>query len=107
MKPIRNFFEKLEPSFTKGGKYEKYYAIYEVFDISDTDQKKLKTKDTFEKAIQAYFSRDFVVAEKYLARVCEVDPYDKAARLFLNRAKEYQTIELPDHWDGVEKIEIK
>lgn len=32
MKPIRNFFDKLEPHFTKGGKYEKYYAIYEMFD---------------------------------------------------------------------------
>ena len=81
--------------------------IYEVFDNSDTDQKKLKTKDTFEKALQAYFSRDFAVAEKYLIHVCELDPYDKAARLFLNRSKEYQTIDLPDYWDGVEKIEIK
>ncbi|MBN2444784.1 MAG: response regulator [Spirochaetales bacterium] len=81
--------------------------IYEVFDNSDTDQKKLKTKDTFEKAIQAYFSRDFTLSEKYLAQVCEFDPYDKASRLFLSRAKEYQTIELPVHWDGVEKIEFK
>ena len=81
--------------------------IYEVFDNSDTDQKKLQTKDTFEKALQAYFTRDFELTEKYLTQVCEIDPYDKAARLFLNRSKEYQETELPDYWDGVEKIEIK
>jgi Na+-transporting NADH:ubiquinone oxidoreductase subunit B len=32
MKALRNFFDKLEPQFEKGGRYEKYYAIYEVFD---------------------------------------------------------------------------
>lgn len=29
---IRDIFDKLEPHFEKGGKYEKYYAIYEMFD---------------------------------------------------------------------------
>lgn len=32
MKFIHNFFDKLEPSFTKGGKYHKYYALFEMFD---------------------------------------------------------------------------
>lgn len=32
MKAIRNLFDKLEPHFSKGGKYEKYYAVYEMFD---------------------------------------------------------------------------
>jgi Na+-transporting NADH:ubiquinone oxidoreductase subunit B len=32
VKIIRNFFDRIEPHFTKGGKLEKYYAIYEVFD---------------------------------------------------------------------------
>jgi len=29
---LRSFFEKLEPHFEKGGKYEKYYAVFEMFD---------------------------------------------------------------------------
>ena len=32
MKAIRQVFDKLEPHFEKGGKLEKYYALYEVFD---------------------------------------------------------------------------
>lgn len=32
MKFIHDFFDKLEPSFVKGGKHHKYYAIYEMFD---------------------------------------------------------------------------
>jgi len=32
MGALRNTFEKMEPHFEKGGKYEKYYAIFEVFD---------------------------------------------------------------------------
>ena len=29
---LRDFFDKLEPHFEKGGKYEKYYALYEMVD---------------------------------------------------------------------------
>lgn len=32
MKFFHNMFDRLEPSFTKGGKYQKYYAIFEAFD---------------------------------------------------------------------------
>lgn len=32
MKFIHNMFDRMEPAFTKGGKYEKYYAIFEMFD---------------------------------------------------------------------------
>ncbi len=32
MKALRNAFDRLEPLFHKGGKYERYYPIYEMFD---------------------------------------------------------------------------
>ncbi len=32
MKFIHDIFDRMEPSFAKGGKYEKYYAVYEMFD---------------------------------------------------------------------------
>lgn len=32
MKFVRKFFDGLEPHFQKGGKYEKYFALYEVVD---------------------------------------------------------------------------
>ncbi len=32
MKFIHNIFDRMEPSFKKGGKYEKYYAVFEMFD---------------------------------------------------------------------------
>lgn len=32
MKFIHNVFDKMEPAFSKGGKYEKYYAVFEMFD---------------------------------------------------------------------------
>ena len=32
MKAVRNFFDTIAPHFKKGGKYEKYYALYEVID---------------------------------------------------------------------------
>ena len=32
MKFIHNIFDRMEPSFSKGGRYEKYYAVFEMFD---------------------------------------------------------------------------
>lgn len=32
MKSIQNFFQKIEPNFTKGGKYEAWFPLYEMFD---------------------------------------------------------------------------
>ena len=32
MKPLRNALDKLEPHFEQGGRFEKYYSLYEVFD---------------------------------------------------------------------------
>ncbi len=32
MKFIHNIFDKMEPHFSHGGKYEKYFAVYEMFD---------------------------------------------------------------------------
>lgn len=29
---LRNFFDRIDPSFTKGGKYQKYFPIYEMFE---------------------------------------------------------------------------
>ncbi|SLN67640.1 Na(+)-translocating NADH-quinone reductase subunit B [Roseovarius albus] len=29
---LRNFFDRIEPNFTKGGKYEKYFPIYEMIE---------------------------------------------------------------------------
>lgn len=38
MKFIHNIFDRMEPSFTKGGKYEKYYAVFEMFDTFSVNQ---------------------------------------------------------------------
>ncbi|CAM4021528.1 NADH:ubiquinone reductase (Na(+)-transporting) subunit B [Psychrobacter arenosus] len=32
MKFLHNMFDRMEPSFTKGGKYEKFYAVFEALD---------------------------------------------------------------------------
>jgi len=32
MKPLRRFFDRIAPHFEKGGKYERFYPVYEVID---------------------------------------------------------------------------
>jgi two-component system sensor histidine kinase ChiS len=81
--------------------------IYEIFDNSESGQIKQKTKDFFEKGLLAYLSRDFVLAERYFDSVLDIDSYDRAARLYLDRAREYIKTGVPDDWEGQEKIDIK
>lgn len=38
MKFLHNMFDRMEPSFTKGGKHEKYYALFEMFDTFYVNQ---------------------------------------------------------------------
>ncbi|MBN1698252.1 MAG: response regulator [Spirochaetales bacterium] len=81
--------------------------IYEIFDNSESGQIKQKTKDFFEKGLLAYLSRDFVLAEKYFDSVLDIDSYDRAARLYRDRAREYAETGVPEDWEGQEKIDIK
>ncbi len=81
--------------------------VYEVFETEETGQRKLQTKDFFEKALQAFFRQEFANAEKAFFSVLELDPYDKAARLYYNRSKELKVTGVPEDWDGHETVDIK
>ncbi len=60
MRLVENFFDKLRPSFEKGGKYEKFYALYEAADtflLTPPD----KTKNNVHVADSLDFKRTMIM----------------------------------------------
>jgi class 3 adenylate cyclase len=83
--------------------------IYECFnDLSDTDLAiQLSLLPIFKQGVAFYYGRSFREASDQFNRVLEIHPDDKAARLFLSRAKQYHDGGIPDNWTGVEEMQFK
>jgi class 3 adenylate cyclase len=86
-------------------------AIY-IFEIIDGEAEiirelKLKTKDDYNKALQAYKKRDFKNALNLLQAIQAVNPQDKAINIYLERCSYYMEKGVPEFWDGVESFDLK
>ncbi|MCP4129959.1 MAG: adenylate/guanylate cyclase domain-containing protein [bacterium] len=83
--------------------------IYEIIDgnIAGIVERKLKTKSIFEKGLASYHGRDFAKAQERFKNVIKLDQKDKAAALYLERSVFYLNNEIPNNWDGVEKLDNK
>ncbi|MCJ8272484.1 MAG: adenylate/guanylate cyclase domain-containing protein, partial [Psychrosphaera sp.] len=83
--------------------------IYELCYSHDTkiDAVKMATKADFERALNLYFNREFVVAEQLFAAVYQLNPSDKAALLYLQHCQQWQSTTVPADWNGVEIVNSK
>jgi two-component system sensor histidine kinase ChiS len=90
------------------GKKEAIY-IFEIIDgeTETTRNLKLKTKDDYNKALQAYKKKDFKEALGYLQTIHAIHPGDKAVKIYLERCKYYLEKGVPEFWDGVESFDFK
>lgn len=68
---------------------------------------KLRTKRLFESGIDHYFRKEFISAEKCFSEVLKEDPRDKAAELYIERCRLYQSKGITPDWDGAEKLDFK
>lgn len=86
-------------------------AVY-IFEILDGEpekikQLKIKTKDLFSNALQLYKNGEFKKAEKYFKETYEIDKFDKAAAIYIERCNNLIKYGVPKNWDGIEVIEEK
>jgi len=86
-------------------------AIY-IFEIIDGEPEtirnlKVKTKDDYNKALQAYKKKDFKEALKLLKSIQAVNPQDQAIKIYLERCNYYKEKGVPKFWDGVESFDLK
>jgi hypothetical protein len=86
-------------------------AVY-IFEILDGEpekikQLKIKTKDLFSNALQLYKNGEFKKAEKYFKETYEINKFDKAAAIYIERCNNFIKYGVPENWDGIEVIEEK
>ena len=84
-------------------------GIYECFDGDDPEliTLKLRTINDFEKGMSHFFSKEFPEASVAFNQVLKLNPEDKTARLFLNKASQYSIEDVPEGWTGVEVMTNK
>ncbi|MFK7970862.1 MAG: response regulator [Bacteroidia bacterium] len=84
-------------------------GVYEFFDgdAPELIELKLKTFDDFEAGIRTYYARDFEQAIASFEAVLAVNPEDKPALYYQEKARKLTETTIPVDWDGVERMETK
>lgn len=87
------------------GKKKAIY-IFEILDGENEEVKnlKIKSKQTFSKAIQQFKDKQFEDAVKSFREVLKINPGDKAASRYIARCKQFIQTGSPEDWDGIEKF---
>ncbi|MGK7922874.1 MAG: ATP-binding protein, partial [Trichodesmium sp.] len=76
-------------------------SVFEIFDGDPEIQKQLKkqTKTKFEQAVVLYYQRKYTASKKNLLDIFEINPEDKAVKLYLRRCKKTQIYNVPEEWE--------
>lgn len=84
-------------------------GVYEFFDADPDSDQTLKwgVQQPFEQGLRHYYAREFQDAITTFGEVLHINPADKAAQHYLERAKTYNQIGVPDNWQGVELMDHK
>ncbi|MBK7477044.1 MAG: GAF domain-containing protein [Haliscomenobacter sp.] len=84
-------------------------GIYECYDGDPPEQIEAKaaSASAFAEGIEAYFQKNFHLAEEAFIGVLAQNPEDYPARLFLDKARQFVLGNVPPFWTGIEKMEIK
>ncbi len=106
-KPVRYQMRYLGKAQVKGrGQPISLYEVYEGAPES-LKQRRQQTKADFERGLKAYMTGKFTEAIACFGSVLQLDPDDKTATLYLERATALLNQPLPDNWDGVEVMTSK
>jgi len=73
----------------------------------EVDQEFLKWLDTYEEGLEKFRTRDFIQAKILFSRFLEFYPDDLLAKIYLDRALEYEQVPPDEAWDAVEVFDKK
>ncbi len=84
-------------------------GVYEFYDADPQELIDLKrqTHDHFEQGLRLYYAREFDHAKAAFEAVLAVNPKDRPASHYCQKAAELMTVDLPPDWDGVERMTDK
>ena len=83
--------------------------IYECFNGTGENeiQKKLTALPLFKQGMDDYFNKLFSEASRKFFQVLEIDPDDRAAKIFLDKTGRHMDAGIPENWTGVEEMNSK
>jgi adenylate cyclase len=73
----------------------------------ETDREFLKWLETYEEALEKFRARDFIDAKILFSRFLEFYPDDLLAKMYLQRALEYEQVPPDEAWEAVEVFQKK
>ncbi len=83
--------------------------IYEVWDgLSDAEQaRKYAHSEAFQKGYAAFIQGDVSSALQVFQEIVQQEPQDRLAQLYLARSQTFVEQGIPEHWDGVVRMQHK
>ena len=108
LKNISKYFFRVVDNVVVKGK-NKPVKIYEILNGNSNRiiDLKLSTKEDLSNGIESYNRKDFNESIHYFNKVLQKDPIDSVAKNFINRASFFMNNDIPEDWDGSEKLNIK
>ena len=88
----------------KGG--ETPVTLYEILDAELDPVRELKerAREPWERALDAYYARDFETALELCGECLALAPRDRLPMMLANRCTKFQAEPPPDGWTGVERL---
>ena len=74
---------------------------------SELSKPQLEEIDIFHAALDEYFAKNFLKAEKLFMQAYQLLPDDKTALIFAERCRNYMKKNITSEWDGVKTLTSK
>jgi two-component system sensor histidine kinase ChiS len=79
-------------------------SVFEVYDAEPATivELKNKTKTAFETSLLLYSQKKFIQANRIFQEILQINPQDRAAKMYIERCEYYQEHGVPEDWKGIE-----
>ncbi|MBD1807603.1 hypothetical protein H6F98_19450 [Microcoleus sp. FACHB-SPT15] len=83
-------------------------SVFEVYDAEPATivELKNKTKTAFETSLLLYSQKNFAQANQIFQEILQINPQDRAAKMYVERCEYYQEHEVPEEWSRMEDFNL-
>jgi class 3 adenylate cyclase len=83
-------------------------SVFEVYDAEPATivELKNKTKTAFETSLLLYSQKNFAQANQIFQEILQINPQDRAAKMYIERCEYYQEHEVPEEWSRMEDFNL-
>jgi class 3 adenylate cyclase len=83
-------------------------SVFEVYDAEPATivELKNKTKTAFETSLLLYSQKNFAQANQIFQEILQINPQDRATKMYIERCEYYQEHEVPEEWSRMEDFNL-